>query len=40
MLYGGIKIAKENSCVVIIDDNMNLYIKHDIIIKNTIEDIK
>ena len=40
MLYGGINILKDESRIVIIDDDMNLFIKHDIIIKNTIEDIK
>lgn len=40
MLYGGIKIAKDESRIVIIDDATKLYIKKDIIIENTVEDIK
>ena len=40
MLYCGIKIAKDNSCIVIIDDDTKLYIKKDIIIENTVENIK
>ena len=40
MLYGGINILKEESRIVIIGDDNKLYIKHDIIVKNKINDLQ